>query len=151
MLPLTLNETYHRILYRISCQSQEKVVKIKRLLQWLTCLTMPLYLAGAAEASVIDPEVEFKTSDRLIDPHLISDPCSSLVVINRDKLGREVIKLAHPSVQRYLCSTQLRESETPVSQFAISDVDANVLIVKSCFRYLQYLSHPVSKPCSPAG
>ena len=106
-------------------------------------------LEQAAEASVIDPETEFKISSRLIDPHLISDPCSSLVIVNRNKYGSKVIKFAHPSVQRYLCSKQLRESETPVSQFAISDVDANALIFKSYSRYFQHLSWPVGGTCSP--
>ena len=37
-----------------------------------------------------------------------------------------------------------------MSQFAISNVDADVLILKSCFRYLQHLNHSVGKPCTLA-
>ena len=71
-------------------------MKLKRLLQWLAHSATPLSLEEAAEASVIDPETEFKISSRLIDPHLISDPCSSLVVINRDELGSEFYQTRTP-------------------------------------------------------
>ena len=135
---MTLNDTYDRILCKISSGSQANTAKVKRLLQWLAFSARPLSIEEAAEASVLDPKVDFKSSIRLKRPHLIFDMCSSLVVVNKESY----VIFAHPSVRRYLVSNLLRESGSPASQFAISATDTHTLITESCFRYIQYLGYP---------
>ena len=88
-------------------------------------------------------------SSRIPDPHFISDSCSSLVVLapgskyTRHR-GREELKFAHPSVQRYLTSERLRSAVGPASSFAFSETDAHSFIARSCLRYLLQFNKPDS-------
>lgn len=151
-LPLGLNETYDRILKRICDQDrtpQGRVAgKIKAALQWLAFARRPLLLEEVAEASAIDPDHPFKISSSVLEPHFISDSCSSLVTISlRTRYkhkGREELKYAHPSVQRYLRSEKLRSPVRLASSFSFSESEAHSFICRSCLRYLLHFDKPDS-------
>jgi len=106
------------------------------LLYWLIPCLRPLTLQEAAEASALDPQAGLTTSDRVKDPYMLIDFCSSLVIIGRNRYGQEVVRFAHPSFHRYLESRQLRNSNTQPIGFAISVTDAHTFIATSCLRYI---------------
>ncbi|SLM36361.1 P-loop containing nucleoside triphosphate hydrolase [Lasallia pustulata] len=152
-LPRDLNHTYDRILKRIYDQDQRSkgktAAKIKAALQWLAFARRPLLLQEVLEAAVINPEHPFEISARiLLEPHFISDSCSSLVVITAstrrgcEKL--EELKFAHPSVQRYLTSERIQSSGEHASlfSFSFSENDAHSFIGRSCLRYLLQFDKP---------
>ena len=83
------------------------------------------------------------------DPHMISDICSSLVVITPTSDNQAYIQLAHPSVQRYLTSQQLlQESDPSLRDFAISKFNAHTLVATSCLRYIFQFSMHFDRWCS---
>ncbi|KAA6414847.1 MAG: hypothetical protein FRX48_01597 [Lasallia pustulata] len=137
-LPRDLNHTYDRILKRIYDQNQRSkgktAAKIKAALQWLAFARRPLLLKEIAEAAAIDPEHPFKTSSRILEPHFISDSCSSLVVITA-------------STRRgYLTSERIQYSGEHASlfSFSFSETDAHSFIGRSCLRYLSHFDKPDS-------
>src|SRR5262249_22163383 len=84
-LPKTLNETYARILSRIS---EENRAYAHTILQWLCFSNRPLELEEAAEIPTIDltnPQPTVDIDGRLPDPRDILTICSSLVTITHSR------------------------------------------------------------------
>lgn len=115
-LPVTLDETYERILRAIG---PADTVEAYHILQWLAFAERPLTLEEIAEAAVtnedggpIDPE------ERLFDPYDVLRICKSMISLTEDTLlicgnwaSCKVVRFAHFSVKEYLLSSRVLESK----------------------------------------
>ncbi|EDN11170.1 predicted protein [Histoplasma mississippiense (nom. inval.)] len=97
-LPRDLDETYERILGRIS---EHDIPLARQALLWLAYASRPLTLSELAEGAILQPNVTIlDPEDRLHDPEDILEVCSSLV-----SLDGPYVVLAHNSVRDYLLSS----------------------------------------------
>ena len=146
-LPMTLDDTYVRILCSIKDEYQSYAFKI---LQWLAFSVRPLLIEEAVDIIAVDeePNGKFDPDNRLPDPRDILTICSSLVIITAreraDLTVTEELSLAYYSVKEYLISERI--SNGPAWRFEIA-VEPDVCIAYTCLLYLSYfqeLDYPAS-------
>ncbi|THY72475.1 hypothetical protein D6C87_07868 [Aureobasidium pullulans] len=127
-LPMTLHETYDRILDRIPTMYLQDTI---RLLQVLTWSERPLLIEEVVDLLAVDLDspVGFDMENRLPNPHEMVQLCSGLVTLGTQSLdpeddnvegdfftlfeasgSREEIRLAHFSVKEYLISDNVRNA-----------------------------------------
>ncbi|THZ76160.1 hypothetical protein D6C85_02431 [Aureobasidium pullulans] len=127
-LPMTLHETYDRILDRIPTMYLQDTI---RLLQVLTWSERPLLIEEVVDLLAVDLDspVGFDMENRLPNPHEMVQLCSGLVTLGPQSLDpeddnvegdfftlfeasgfREEIHLAHFSVKEYLISDNVRNA-----------------------------------------
>lgn len=145
-LPVTLDETYDRLLRNLENCQQEALT----LLQWLCFARRPLRIEELAEACIITPEVDKEVDeDDRFSPEEIIEILKSLVTTTsklEDPLSQSSKKvtevtLAHFSVQEYLISERIRSSQAAV--FAVKALNAHSFIAQSCLAYITfYNNHP---------
>ncbi|KAH8719160.1 hypothetical protein GQ44DRAFT_687973 [Phaeosphaeriaceae sp. PMI808] len=147
-LPRTLDQTYDRILSAISEEYSEYAMRI---LQWLTFSARPLSVEEIAEAVAINVarDPAFDRDEVLEDPLEALTICSSLVTITTDeaegrwKPAKQIIALAHYSVQEYLVSDRIKQGSA--KQYSMQEVECHNAITKSSLKYLTQLQQPLSK------
>ncbi|THZ62334.1 hypothetical protein D6C88_08618, partial [Aureobasidium pullulans] len=127
-LPMTLHETYDRILDRIPTMYLQDTI---RLLQVLTWSERPLLIEEVVDLLAVDLDspIGFDLENRLPNPHEMVQLCSGLVTLGPQSLdpeddnvegdfftlfeasgSREEIRLAHFSVKEYLISDNVRNA-----------------------------------------
>ncbi|KAA6412672.1 MAG: hypothetical protein FRX48_03664 [Lasallia pustulata] len=162
-LPETLDETYARILRKISEEDSHDAIKI---LQWLTYSSRPLRIEELAEivAVNINGSPWFDHTARFPAKEDVLAICSSLVAvedvrIEDNDLGRDkyllreqygstlvnpiqIVRLAHFSVKEYLVSKRIRDQAAATARYAIQEIQANQFIAAACLAYLlQFNQH----------
>ncbi|KAF1966679.1 ankyrin, partial [Bimuria novae-zelandiae CBS 107.79] len=138
-LPLTLDQTYERILSAISEADLEYAIRI---LRWLTFSARPLSVNEIAEVVAIDTKRDpaFDRDEVLKDPLDALHICSSLVTITvnneheQDSVSREIVALAHYSVKEYLISDRIWTGEA--AKYGMRDDVCHDAMVRSCLGYL---------------
>lgn len=146
-LPITLDDTYKRILSNLDKEHAEDA---SRILQWLCYSTRPMRLSEMVEVLAIDlsDDPVFMPDERLPNPLDILTICSPLVSVTAKSTtadNAEELRLAHFSVKEYLISERI--TFTPVLRYHITSSSANSFIAKSCLAYLLYFEKPItSKP-----
>ncbi|OJD20110.1 hypothetical protein ACJ73_08557 [Blastomyces percursus] len=136
-LPCDLDETYERILSRIS---EPDIPLARQALLWLVHSSRPLTLTELAEGAVLQPNITtLDSEDRLRDPEDILEVCGSLVSID----GPHVI-LAHNSVRDYLLSPR---SATNLPTFHLPESQCLPELATLCLTYLM-LSPFSAGPCA---
>jgi len=140
-LPRTLDQTYDRILTAINENDRMYTIRI---LQWLTFSARPLYLKEVAELVAIDiaREPAFDPDEVLMDPLEALDICSSLVIITKDHWNRQMIALAHYSVQEYLVSERIRQG--PAKQYNMEEIECHKAMTIGCLGYLNRFQEPLT-------
>lgn len=150
-LPMTLNDTYDRILLGIDCSYHQQTFQV---LQWLLVARRPMYLDEAAETAAILPVSTndtpiFDVNNRLSDPNDIFEICLSLVSTTATANSRlhdgqlvpaEILSLAHFSVMEYLTSEAIRQG--PCAKFHVDVVEAHMMISQACVAYLRDFNKP---------
>ncbi|KAH9880790.1 hypothetical protein IAQ61_001084 [Plenodomus lingam] len=147
-LPRTLDQTYERILSAISDEYSEYAMRI---LRWLTFSARPLSVEEIAEVVAIDVarDPAFDRDEVLEDPLEALNICSSLVTITSNRAKREsspvkqIITLAHFSVQEYLVSDRIKQGSA--KQYSMQEVECHNVITTGCLKYLLQLQPPKSK------
>ena len=140
-LPLTLDETYERMLMGIA---RDKRSQARRLFQCLAVAIRPLRVEELGELLAFDfDEVregvpKLKAAWRLDDPEQgILTACSSLVSIVYDHVSEtRVVQFSHFSIKEFLTSDRLSTSDEPISQFHISSTLAHTTIAQACLGIL---------------
>ncbi|KAL8786582.1 MAG: hypothetical protein Q9213_002719 [Squamulea squamosa] len=138
-LPVTLEETYERILIEIDEMYKELTVKA---LQWIVHSERPVTVEELADALAVDVECQprFDNDARISDPRDLLLICSSLINITSVDSGKQkVVKLAHFSVKEYLLSSNIRSGRA--ATFAIDYLSAHINIAKDCLAYLIRIAH----------
>ncbi|EMD37971.1 hypothetical protein CERSUDRAFT_72606 [Gelatoporia subvermispora B] len=137
-LPMTLDETYDRILDGIERNAVEHVLK---LFHCLTVCRRPLSIQELAEVLAVDSASDIpklKVEWRYKDPKAtVLDMCSALVVMHPDT---NLVQFAHFSVQEYLLSDRLASKS--LKKFHIREQNAHVVIAKACLGVLLHWQIP---------
>lgn len=103
-IPQTLEQTYERTLTRVSMKNQARV---RTILLWLIYSVRPLSLEEVATIA----DVPFpKDVLRMCTSNLVSTSKGDITIDKLQKKRCEIVRLAHFSVQEYLCSEKTRNT-----------------------------------------
>lgn len=144
-LPQNLTDTYDRILERIPNGTRKK--NACRLLQILLFCKRSIRVLEANEFLSVQRS-GFNVSNRLKNPHEVTQYCSSLVTLRGTHSKNSVdssteIVLAHSSVRDYLLFNRtLGEGQVDI----FGQLEANKAIFKTCSHYMGFLSTPNADP-----
>ncbi|KFY31801.1 hypothetical protein V493_00784 [Pseudogymnoascus sp. VKM F-4281 (FW-2241)] len=141
-LPITLDETYERILCTISEEDSEYAMRI---LQWLAFSSGPLSVGELAEVVAINVEQEtaFNRDEVLQDPMEVLDICMSLVSVvmtdipslsELNSRSSTTVTLAHYSVQEYLVSARICQGRA--ARYSMRPAPCHSYIAKGSIGYL---------------
>jgi hypothetical protein len=137
-LPMTLDETYARVLKEIGKTNQ---IYAYRLLQCLTVALRPLRVWELSDILALDFGAEegipeLKENWRWNDAQeAVLSTCSSLiVVVDDDKYP--VVQFSHFSVKEFLTSDRLATSSADISPFRILSEPAHTVVAKACLGVL---------------
>ena len=146
-LPVTLDDTYERILQNIPKQKWQHA---HRLFQCVVAARRPLRVEELAEMFAIG----FGPNSA---PNLVEDwrpanseeavfsACSTLITIIEDG-GSKIVQFSHFSVKEYLTSDRLETSDvTNIRQFYISLEPAHMILARACLAVLLQLEENVDK------
>jgi len=138
-LPITLDDTYERILQDIP---REKSQHACRLFQCMVVARRPLYVAELAEMFTID----FGPSDA---PNLVAgwrpenpeeavlSTCSTLIAIIIDEKGSEIVQFSHFSVKEFLTSDRLQTSGVGnIRLYHVALEPAHAILARACVAVL---------------
>ncbi|KAH9980857.1 ankyrin repeat-containing domain protein [Lactifluus volemus] len=146
-LPVTLDETYIRILQDIP---EEKWEHANRILQCVFVSFRPLQVEELAEVLAVQFEAEeipdLITDWRLDDPEdALLSACSSLIAIVRVDDSR-VVEFSHFSVKEFLISNRLSTSQgRNVSRYHIAPEPAHIILAQACLGTLLHLGDGTNK------
>ncbi|THX66781.1 Pfs, NACHT and ankyrin domain protein, partial [Aureobasidium pullulans] len=162
-LPETLDDTYHRILERISKRHLQTALTVLGLLAWSE---KPLRIGELIDAIAVQPSKSpgFCIKSRMPEPRDLLNICSSLVVLVQRPIddnekyhgefhygdpntvesdGKEEVselRLAHFSVKEYLVSHRVVQPFTG----HLAEATARARIATICLTYLRDLDHNLS-------
>ena len=143
-LPVTLDETYERVLNNIRPGNSDHAY---RLLHCLAVAVRPLHVEEVAEILAFDSD---NTGWRSIIPKFHADwrpeyqeeavlsICSSLVTIV-DKQGSRVVQFSHSSVREFLTSYRFGTSTGDVRRYHILPGPAHTIFAQACLGLLLHL------------
>ena len=146
-LPITLDDTYERILQGIP---KEKFQHARRLFQCIVAAIRPLQVEELAEIFAI----EFGPNEvtNLVEGWRPENPeeavlsaCSSLITIIDDE-GSKIVQFSHFSVKEYLTSDRLQTSDIGhLCDYYIPLDPAHVLLARACVAVLLQLDEKVDR------
>lgn len=130
-LPLTLHDTYDRILTNIALEYCPDALRI---LSWVCFSMRPLTLPELAAALAVDLDsLEYDHMQEYQDADEILDICGSLLKRSEEN-GKPVVKLSHASVKDYLTSN--RNLRGDFQKLSSGSSWANEQICAVCLVYL---------------
>ena len=140
-LPVTLDDTYDRILQNIPKQKWQHA---HRLFQCMVAAIRPLRVEELAEIFAIGfgPNATFSLVEdwRPENPEeAVFSACSTLITItiDSDAEGSKIVQFLHFSVKEYLTSDRLQVSEVAtIRNFYISLEPAHTILVRACLTVL---------------
>ncbi|PGH13486.1 hypothetical protein AJ79_03616 [Helicocarpus griseus UAMH5409] len=130
--PESLHVIYERILYDLDRDWGDYAPKI---LHWLVFAARPLTITELAETFTInvDSNPQFDDRRRVLLPREMLNMCSSLVVLDVDEDGDEILRLAHLSVKEFiLCNYPF---QGPLARYHISQPAGNAKLAEICLAY----------------
>ncbi|KAH6894746.1 hypothetical protein B0T10DRAFT_481038 [Thelonectria olida] len=132
ILPRGLNETYRRILARITPSDAPLVQKV---LMWLSFSAVPITLHQLWEALAIEEDSDCIDEEaRLMSPQEIMVLGNSLVTLSSD--GH--VMLSHLSVRDYLVSSEISQN-LKTARFALRPEACHRDLAQGCLTYLFFL------------
>ena len=146
-LPITLDDTYERILQGIP---KEKFQHAHRLFQCIVAAIRPLRVEELAEIFAI--EFGANEATNLVDGWRPENPeeavhsaCSSLIAIIDDK-GSKIVQFSHFSVKEFLTSDRLETSHIGhLSDYYIPLEPAHTILARACIAVLLQLDEKVDR------
>jgi hypothetical protein len=147
-LPITLDETYERILQGIPKQKWQHA---HRLFQCLVAAIRPLRVEELAEIFTI--EFDSNAALSLVEGWRPEDPeeavlsaCSTLISIIIDDKGSKIVQFSHFSVKEFLTSDRLQTTDVEnARQYYIPLEPAHTLLAQACLTVLLQLDENVDK------
>ena len=146
-LPVTLDDTYERILQNIPKQKWQHA---HRLFQCMVAAVRPLRVEELAEIFAIGfgPNATPKLVEdwRPKNPEqAVFSACSTLITIIDDR-GSKIVQFSHFSVKEYLTSDRLETSDVGnISRFSISLEPAHTILARACLAVLLQLEEKVDE------
>jgi len=146
-LPITLDETYERILLSIPERMRKDA---HRIFQWLSVSSRPLRVEELAEIFAINfdeetlgiPNFEPSRRDGNAETAVMST-CSTLISIVNVR-GQNVVRFPHFSAQEYLTSYRI-ENSASVSYFHVLLKPAHTLLARACLSVLLRLDNTIDE------
>jgi hypothetical protein len=137
-LPVTLDETYERILQGIPTEKSDHA---RRLLQCMVAARRPLHVEELAEIFAI--EFGPNNASNLVAGWRPEDPeeavlsaCSALIAIIDDE-GAKIVQFSHFSVKEFLTSDRLGSSDIGnICQYHIALEPAHTILARACLTVL---------------
>ena len=149
-LPVTLDDTYERILLNIPKQRWQHA---HRLFQCMVAARRPLRVEELAEMFAIG--FEPTSAPNLVEEwrpenaeEAVFSACSTLIttIINSDGEGSKMVQFSHFLVKEYLTPDRLQTSDvTNIRQFYISLDPAHAILARACLAVLLQLEEKVDK------
>jgi hypothetical protein len=147
-LPITLDETYERILQGIP---REKFQHARRLLQCIVAAIRPLRVEELAEVFAIEFGPNGGTTN-LVEgwrpensEEAVLSACSSLITIINDQ-GSKIVQFSHFSVKEYMTSDRLQTSDVGhVCDYYVPLEPAHTLLALACVAVLLQLDEEVDR------
>src|SRR5260221_5824021 len=144
-LPITLDETYERILEGIPKQKWEHA---HRLFQCLVAAVRPLRVDELAEIFAVDfdPDSEPRLEEgwRPENPEeAVLSACSTLITIIGDE-DSKIVQFSHFSVKEFLTSERLQTSELGKTLYIPLDA-AHTILTRACLTVLLQLDEKLDK------
>ena len=146
-LPITLDDTYERILQGIP---KEKFQHARRLFQCIVAAIRPLRVEELAEIFAI----EFGSNEvaNLVDgwrpenaEEAVLSACSSLIAIIDDE-GSKIVQFSHFSVKEYMTSDRLQRSDNGhLCDYYIPLEPAHTVLARACMAVLLQLDEKVDR------
>ena len=146
-LPITLDDTYERILQAIP---KEKFQHARRLFQCVVAAVRPLRVDELAEIFAI----EFGPNEvtNLVEgwrpenaEEAVLSACSSLIAIIDDK-GSKIVQFSHFSVKEYMTSDRLQRSDIGhLCDYYIPLEPAHTILARACIAVLLQLDEKVDR------
>jgi ankyrin repeat protein len=145
-LPMSLDETYDRILLGIARERQKYA---HRLLQCLAVSIRPLHVEELADILAIQFDEgalpSYDANWRVDNPEeAVLSACSSLVAIVAVH-GERIVQFSHFSVQEYLTSKRLADAGEHLSQYHILPRSAHTTIAQASLSVLLALDDQMDK------
>ena len=147
-LPVTLDDTYERILQNIPKQKWQHA---HRLFQCIVAARRPLRVEELAEMFAIG--FGPNSASNLVEDwrpenaeEAVFSACSTLIttIIDSDADGSKIVQFSHFSVKEYLTSGRLQTSDvTNIRQFYISLEPAHTILARACLAVLLQLEEKV--------
>jgi ankyrin repeat protein len=153
-LPNGLEHTYETILNHISSQYPDRIEEVKRLLQCLVVASPTLTAADLAEILAMEPGQAYLDFDLVAtDPYDVLEVIAPLVILTSSQKPHSVVRLAHYSLEEYLSSTRMLQSQA--RQFYVKPEEANAWLASICLQYLTFdvfnlSKHHMAKSGSPS-
>ena len=143
-LPVTLDDTYERILQNIPKQKWQHA---HRLFQCMVAAVRPLRVGELAETFAIgfgpNATTNLVEDWRPVNPEeAVFSACSTLItiIIDSDDEGSKIVQFSHFSVKEYLTSDRLETSNVVnIRQFYISLEPAHTTLARACLAVLLQL------------
>jgi hypothetical protein len=147
-LPITLDDTYERILQGIP---KEKFQHARRLFQCIVTAIRPLRVEELAEMFAIEFGPNGGTTN-LVDgwrpensEEAVLSACSSLIAIINDQ-GSKIVQFSHFSVKEYMTSDRLQASDIGhVCDYYVPLEPAHTLLARACIAVLLQLDEKVDR------
>lgn len=130
-MPQDLNETYARLLMRLSTSSPDRNL-LRRTLLWLSFATRPLSLLELADAVVLEEsDTGIDNDSRLCVPEILIDISHGLVDYERESMN---VALTHSSIKTFLTSDWTQQS--PVADFMLKSENVHKDMMRICLTHL---------------
>jgi ankyrin repeat protein len=147
-LPVTLDETYGRILRDINKANKDHA---RHLLQCLTVAIRPLRVEELAEVLAVDFDAANQNGIPRLNPdwrwadqqQAVLSTCSSLVSIS-DYGSSQLIQFSHFTVKEYLTSDRLAHSNGDISHYHILLEPSHTVLAQACLGVLLRLDDGVN-------
>ena len=146
-LPVTLDDTYERILQNIPKQKWQHA---HRLFQCMVAAIRPFRVEELAELFAIG--MGPNAAPNLVEDWRPENPeeaifsaCSTLITIINDQ-GSKIVQFSHFSVKEYLTSDRLQTSGVPnICQFYVPLEPAHTILVRACLAVLLQLEEKMDE------
>ncbi|KAI9164157.1 Vegetative incompatibility protein [Paramyrothecium foliicola] len=133
-LPKGLDETYDSVLREIRNKSYDQIDQLKKVLQWLIVARDRVSLPQIAEAVSLRPGDSWLDLDGVAtNSEKLIEPLGSLFTVHME-LNQPLARFAHKSVEEYLLSERLRDSD--LADFHVDINAAHIMVAKTCIHYL---------------
>ena len=133
-LPLTLPETYRRILEKIDRLSQGKRFSdtghsiVRKIFDWVAVVRRPLTMGELREAISIDPlQMDWDTKRLANNMMQVLASCGNLITVDEE---HQTVHFTHHSVRQYLLS------EEALNAFQVDIEAADTMVGATCLTYL---------------
>jgi hypothetical protein len=135
-LPKTLDETYERILLRLSTEAEDNIVLLRRILAFVAFARRPMTVEELAKAVVVEIRgKKFDDDAAFFDSEDLLSLCHPL--IDRSP-STGLLGFVHYSIQEFLLSKRLSNAQGAIKMFALDAKSCHTEIAGLCLTFVGF-------------